>query len=149
MLPKKKIDSINIVAICFTLASLFSLLTLLILFFIKDLLFDLTRSELFKTYYWIIPLSILLYAFNQTILVWYNRNKQYNYISENNLLKSSSNSLTTIILGIKNISTGLIIGNILSLLITSLFNFFDLIKSIDFSLINKKNMRSNFFTYIK
>jgi len=44
MLPKKKIDSINIVAICFTLASLFSLLTLLILFLIKDLLFDLTRS---------------------------------------------------------------------------------------------------------
>lgn len=149
MLPKKKIDSINIVAICFTIASIFSLLTLLILFLIKDLLFDLTRSELFKTYYWIIPLSILLYAFNQTILVWYNRNKQYNYISENNLLKSSSNSLTTIILGFKNISTGLIIGNILSLLITSLFNFFDLIKSVDFSLINKKNMRSNFFTYIK
>ena len=148
MLPKNKKDSINILAICFIFGVFFSCIIFILLFILKDFLFEITQLILFKTYYWIIPFSILLFSFNQSILVWFNRKKNYNSINEHNLLKSSSNSISSIILGIKNISSGLIIGNILSLLLTSLFNVFELLKTIEPSFINTRRIRKNFFIYI-
>jgi len=148
MLPKNKKDSVNLLALCFILTICFSFLIFLLLFFLKNLLFEKTQLSLFKTYYWIIPFSILLFALNQSILVWFNREKKYNTIAEHNLLKSSSNSLSSIVLGIKSISSGLIIGNILSLLLTSFFNFLDLLKTIDISCINKTSIKKNFFLYV-
>ena len=148
MLPKNKKDSINIMAICFIFAVFFSLIVLILLFTFKDLLFELTQINLFKTYYWIIPLSILLFSLNQSMLVWFNRKKKYNIITEHNLLKSSSSSLSSIFLGLKNISSGLIIGNVISLILTSLFNILDLLKTIPVSYINKKSIKHNLYVYI-
>ena len=148
MLPKNKKDSINIVAICCIITVVFSFIVFFLLFISRDVLFEITQLDLFKKYYWIIPISILLFSFNQFILVWFNRDKKYNTITEHNLLKSSSNSLSSIILGIKNISSGLIIGNMISLVLTSLFNISDLLKTIQISFINKKSIKKNFFIYI-
>ena len=148
MLPKNKKDSINIIAICFIFTILFSLIIFFLLLIFKDLLFESNQLNLFKTYYWIIPFSILLFSFNQFILVWFNREKKYNTIAEHTLLKSSSNSLSSIVLGIKNISSGLIIGNIISLALTSLFNILDLLKTFPFSFINKQSIKQNIFIYI-
>jgi O-antigen/teichoic acid export membrane protein len=80
--------------------------------------------------------------------VWLNREKRYNTITEHNFLKSSSNSLISIFLGIKNISLGLIIGNIISLVLTSFFNFLDFFKTIQISFINQKRIKKNLYTYI-
>ena len=72
MLPNNKKDSINILAICLIFATFFSLFIFFLLFVFKDLLFELTQLYLFKKYFWIIPFSILLFSFNQSILIFAN-----------------------------------------------------------------------------
>ena len=148
MLPKKKKDSINLLALCLIIAICFSFITFFLLFFLKDFLFQITQLNLFKTHYWIISFSILLFALNQSILIFLNRERKYTTIAEHNLLKSSSNSLSSLILGIKSISSGLIIGNIISLIITSIFNFLDILKVLRFSVISKESIKKNFYLYI-
>ena len=148
MLPKNKKDSINILVICLVFSLVFSILIFIIFFSLKNLLFEITQLDLFGRYFWIIPFSILLFSINQSSLVWFNREKKYNIINEHNLLKSSSNSFSSIVLGIKNISYGLIIGNVISLLMTSLFNVLDLLKERSFLLISIKRIKKNFYLYI-
>ena len=148
MLPKNKKDSINILVICLVFSLVFSLLIFIILFSLKNLLFEITQLDLFGRYFWIIPFSILLFSINQSSLVWFNRNKKYNIINEHNLLKSSSNSFSSFILGIKSISFGLVIGNVISLLMTSLFNILDLLKERNFLFISIKGIKKNFYLYI-
>ena len=89
MLPKRKSDSLNILTLSFLITFIFSSLCFSILNIFSDVFFDLTQSTLFKDYYFIIPLSIFLISINQSIIVWLNRNKQYNNIATQNLIKSS------------------------------------------------------------
>ena len=148
MLPKKNRDAINIVAICFLLTSSFSILCLIILTILKYELFELTKSELFVKYYFFIPISIFLISMNQTFMVWFNRQKNYTLIGDQNLLKSTSNSFSSLFLGIKKITLGMIIGNIISLFVTIIFNIYDFLKSTNLKLVNRKSMLENFKKYI-
>ena len=63
-------------------------------------------------------------------------------------MKSSSNSVSSLILGIKAINFGLIIGNVISLIIISFWNIINLLKEFEISLINQKSMKKNFKKYI-
>jgi len=148
MLPKKNHDAINIVAICFILTSMFSILCLIVLTIFKYELFELTKSELFFKYYFFIPISIFLISMNQTFMVWFNRQKNYTLIGDQNLLKSTSNSFSSLFLGVKKITLGMIIGNIISLFVSILFNFYDFLKSSNLQLINLKKILKNFKKYI-
>ena len=148
MLPKKNKDAINIVAIGFFLSIASSFLFLIILTVFKNTLFEITRSELFIKYYFFIPISILIISFNQIFMVWFNRQKNYSLIGDQNLLKSTSNSFSSLFLGIKSISLGMIIGNIISLFITVSFNIYDFLKSSNTSLINRRDIVKNFKKYI-
>lgn len=138
MLPKKKTDAINILILSFLITFLFSIFCFSILNICNDQIFQLTQSELLKKYYFIIPISIFLISINQSILVWFNRIQHYNTIANQNILKSSSNSISALILGVKNINFGLIIGHIISLIVISIWNISQLIKVLPIKLIDQK-----------
>ncbi len=114
MLPKEK-KQVNSL---FTLSSLLIFFVFCVVFIIsyvfKDYLFQKTTSVLFSDYYFLIPVSVLLIAFSELCLSWFNRNKEYKIISFNNVLKSSSNVLAAVFLGLKIISGGLILANVFS-----------------------------------
>ena len=148
MLPKKNHDAINIVAICFFLTSIFSIVCLILLTIFKHELFELTKSELFVKYYFFIPISIFLISMNQTFMVWFNRQKNYTLIGDQNLLKSTSNSFSSLFLGIKKITLGMIIGNIISLFVSIIFNIYDFLKSSNLKLVSRKKILENFKKYI-
>ena len=148
MLPKKNKDALNIVAICFLITSIFSIICFIILEIFKIQLFDLTKSEIFNKHYFLIPITIFLFSINQTLIVWFNRQKKYTLIGEHNLLKSSTNSFYALVLGLKKISTGMIIGNIISLIITVIFNIYDFISSTNYTIITTKSVYNNFKKYI-
>ena len=148
MLPKRKIDALNIFTISILIAFLFSIFSFSILNIFNETLFRITDSDLLKKYYFIIPFSIFLISINQSIVVWFNRKKNYNLIANQNVLKSGSNSGSSLILGIKSVNFGLIIGNVISLIIISCFNIYNFLKDVDFSLIRIKVMRKNFEKYI-
>ena len=60
MLPKKKIDAINILVLSFLITFLFSSFCFSILNIFNESIFELTKSDLLKKYYFIIPISIFL-----------------------------------------------------------------------------------------
>ena len=132
----------------FLITFIFSSLCFSILNIFSDVFFDLTQSNLFKDYYFIIPISIFLISINQSIIVWLNRNKQYNNIATQNLIKSGSNSGSALFFGIKSMNTGLVLGHVISLISTSIFNTLHLLKDFEVQLINKKSMKRNFKKYI-
>ena len=148
MLPKKKIDAINILTLSFLITFLFSIFCFSILNIFNDQIFQLTQSEILKKYYVIIPISIFLISINQSIIVWFNRLKHYNTIANQNILKSSSNSISALIFGLKNINSGLILGHIVSLIAVSFLNISQLMRKFPAKLINQKIMRKNFKKYI-
>ena len=148
MLPKRRNDSINILALSCIIAFLFSLFCLSLLNLFNDLFFEITKSKLLTKYYFIIPVSIFLISVNQSIITWFNRYKKYNIISVQNILKSSSNSLSSILMGIQSISLGLVFGHIISLFLISIWNIYKIFKEVDFNLINLKIMTKNFKKYI-
>ena len=148
MLPKKKIDAINVLGLSFLITFLFSIFCFSILNIFNDQFFQLTQSEMLKKYYIIIPISIFLISINQSILVWFNRMKYYNTIAKQNILKSSTNSISALIFGVKDIASGLILGHIISLIAVSFWNIFKLMKEFPIKLIDQKIMRKNFKKYI-
>lgn len=148
MLPRNKIDSLNILALCFFITFIFSSICFSVLNIFNDALFDLTKSDLLKKYYFIIPISIFLISINQSIIVWLNRNKKYNTIATQNVIKSGSNSGSALILGLNSINLGLIAGHIISLLTISVFNIFYLLKEINTTLVSQKIIKRNFRKYI-
>ena len=148
MLPRTKNDSINLLALSFLITFIFSSLCFSILNIFQDILFEYTKSSIFKNYYIIIPISIFLISINQSIIVWLNRNKRYNSIATQNLIKSSSNSGSALVLGVQSISVGLILGHLISLITVTFFNLRQLLKDIDLKVINQKSMKKNFKKYI-
>ena len=148
MLPQKKEDSINILFLSFLITFLFSTFCFSILNIFDDVFFKLTNSKFLKEYYFIIPISIFLISMNQSLIVWFNRNKKYNTIANQNLLKSGSNSGSSLILGIQSIHVGLIISHLISLIIISFWNIVHFIQECNKYNINQKLIRRNFLKYI-
>ena len=148
MLPKKQDDGINILFLSFLITFLFSTFCFSILNIFNDLFFEITNSKFLKEYYFIIPISIFLISINQSLIVWFNRNQRYNTIANQNLLKSGSNSGSSLILGIKSIHVGLIISHLISLIIISFWNIVHFMKECNGYNINQKLLRKNFLKYI-
>lgn len=148
MLPKNKSDSNNILALSLSIAFIFSILCYSILNIFHSHLFFSIESDFLKKYYFIFPISIFLISINQSVILWLNREKQYSKIATQNILKSSTNSFSSLLLGFQNIISGLIIGHIVSLVSISLWNIRCLINNYNVNDINLKRLRKNFNKYI-
>ncbi len=148
MLPKSKIDSLNLLFLSFFIAFIFSTLLFSFLNIFNEKIFELTNSNIIRQYYYIIPFTVFLLSINQSIVIWFNRKKQYNLISTQNILKSGSNSSISILLGIKGIGIGLIIAHLCSLIIISILNISCFLKEFKITLIKSKIIKENFNRYI-
>ncbi len=148
MLPKKTHDAYNTLILSILITFLFSTFCLSLLSTFNQQLFEITNSELLKKYYYIIPFTIFLISINQALIVWFNRKKKYSLIGKQNLFKSTSNSGSAVILGIKNVYLGLIMSHLISLIIISYWNILNFINDFRKNTIDQKIIRNNFIKYI-
>ena len=147
MLPKKNVDSVNIFILSILISFTFSVLILIVLYLFKNLIF---RNEyvVFVKLYYVFPITIFFIGVNSSILSFFNRQTAYNEIAKNNVIKSTTNSFSSLFLGIKKIATGMIIGNLISLTVTLLVNFSYIKNKINKRDIKKTLIISNFIKYI-
>ena len=147
MLPKKNIDSVNIFILSILISFTFSFLVLIVLYLFKNLIF---RNEyvVFVKLYYVFPITIFFIGLNSSILSFFNRQTAYNEIAKNNVIKSTTNSFSSLFLGIKKIATGMIIGNLISLTVTLLVNFSYIKNKINKRDIKRTLIISNFIKYI-
>ena len=147
MLPKKNIDSVNIFILSILISFTFSVLILIVLYLFKNLSF---RNEyvVFMKLYYVFPITIFFIGLNSSILSFFNRQTAYSEIAKNNVIKSTTNSFSSLFLGIKKIATGMIIGNLISLTVTLLVNFSYIKNKINKRDIKRTLIISNFIKYI-
>ena len=148
MLPKRKKDALNILALSLLITFLFSIIILSLFNIFHRFIFFNKEYELLLKYYGIIPLSIFLISINQSLINLLNRNKKYNSIAKQNILKSASNSLSALVLGIKKINSGLIVGHLISLILISAWNIKLCLKEFNWKVITSDSMIKNFKKYI-
>ena len=148
MLPKQKLDAINLLFLSLFMASIFSVIFFSLLNIFKGSIIEITKSKFLYQHYYIIPISIFLISANISITTWLNRVKNYNTIAQQNILKSSSNAFTSLFLGVKNISSGLILGHLTSIILISIWNISYLIKKLNIGDLNMILISRNFKKYI-
>lgn len=136
MLPVKDRDASNIVMLAMiitTTVSIFTLIFLIVLdvFFLKYM----PQSEVYRLLY-LIPISIMLTGYYQTLNYWLNRRKKYKTIMSNRVWQSTTT-------GLLNIGFGKfpIIPN--GLVISSVFAQFIATSRYMFIIFNKKDIQLN------
>jgi len=126
ILPKNKKESINIVAISFLISLIISIcLFVLVLLFNKEITLLIGTPEI-SNWLYLMPLSVLLVGFYQSLNYWNNKNKQYKTMAKSKIYQSASVGSTNLTLGFIELSKfGLIIGQLFGQIIA----FFILLKS--------------------
>ena len=147
MLPKRNIDSVNIFFLSILISFTFSFLILIIIYLFKNIIFRYDYLVFVKLYY-VFPITIFFIGVNNSILSFFNRQTAYNEIAKNNVIKSTTNSFSSLFLGIKKIATGMIIGNLISLTVSLLVNLSYIKNKISKRDIKKTLIISNFNKYI-
>ena len=155
MLPKKKENALAIFKGTVKITFIISLITLIAILILKN--FDNPISKLISPFYfYFLPVSILMVGLINVFLQWYNRQKKFVFQAKTNILKSSSNSVVNVSLGLLfNLkSFGLFLGHIAGQMIQFVaftLKFLkeekDNLKSIDRSMIRKELLENRNFPY--
>lgn len=122
LLPKRNHHAKLILMASVIISLLVSLILLLfIIFFIDDIVFIL-KSESIRYWLYLAPFNVFLVSIINSLNYWYNREKKYGVMSNANVVRSSVQGFSNIILGFfAKISAGLIIGTFLGGITSLLF----------------------------
>lgn len=152
MMPSEDKKAVNLAALGFVLAILFSALILIVVAIFKVPITKAFNNPGIGKWLWFVPLSTLLIGFFQVSIYWHNRHKKFRDTAVANLTQSISNS------GVK-ISTskvfpgggGLIVGAIVGQVAGGIYFLYSWIRRFrhTFSLISRQTMREVGRTYYK
>lgn len=122
LIPQEMNDAEHLVFLSIMISIITSFILLCaIIFFIDPIIMHL-QNESVRYWLYICPLHIFTVSVTNILYFWQNRNQKYKIIANNQIIKSTSQGLLSILLGLlSNISFGMIIGSILSSII-SMFN---------------------------
>ncbi|NKB31993.1 MAG: oligosaccharide flippase family protein [Pseudomonadales bacterium] len=111
--PKKETDAANVVVLCLSISVVLSILSyLLIQTFGYSLVKALGNSEIQELLY-LLPISLLLTGFYQTLNYWNTRKEVYKNIASSSVAISGSSATMQIILGIGvSQPNGLVVGSV-------------------------------------
>ena len=114
MLPKNKKEAMNIVALSFFITIIISIcLFMVILLFHNELVLLIGTLEV-SNWLYVMPLSIMLVGFYQSLNYWNNRNKKYKLMAKSKIYQSISTGSANISFGLLLFSkSGLIIGQLI------------------------------------
>lgn len=117
VLPRTMNKAINLLALSLTVVVLFTLLITLILLVANNAVLRLIPVEGFGKYVYFVPLGILLFGINRSLLFWSLRHKEMKTMSFSRITESSAKAGTSILFGALNFSSlGLILGQLAGLL---------------------------------
>ncbi|MCE5286393.1 MAG: oligosaccharide flippase family protein [Pelosinus sp.] len=120
MLPKQEDDAINIVALSILIASMFSIFTLIFVFFFDKFIINLLGNPGVGNLLYLIPISVFMTGIYQTFNYWSNRKQQYSRLAISRVLQSIITAIANLWLGFIGFGvSGLIIGGILGQIVAT------------------------------
>ena len=136
VLPKKKSDSLNLLILSFLILAVFCFLSFLIIFLLKDEIAIFFNISTLKNFIYLLPLSVFLTGGISILEYWNNKSNLFKNISNGQIIKSTTMSISQIATGFSNFNFyGLIPGMLIGLAIQSLYLF----KTSFNSILNYKN----------
>ena len=136
MLPKKNEDALHLVYIGFFLSLIFALFSYLLL--IIETICRFFPYQIIQDWFFLIPLSAVIFSVYSLMLGWNNRLKKYRIMSSNRVLQSIFISSSQVFMGfLYKISLGLIYSDIIGRVISLIF----IIKNSNFL---KQKIKFNF-----
>lgn len=131
VLPKRKKDAVNILALCHLVLFTFCLILLPALYFSRDIVTNLLNNKIISDWLYLIPIAALLMGLNQTYTNWSIRNGKYKRLATNRVTQNITLATTNVGAGLLNMGViGLIAGFLISQFVSSILLFFN-IKSSD------------------
>jgi len=124
ILPKKDSDAINIMFLAMTLSLIISVTILALTFIFEKHIIGVFNNQTLEAILYYIPISIFIFSINQTLNCWINRKKYYKKLAFSRIIQNSSIAGISLILGfLKLLNLGLILGQVIGQLISSIFLF--------------------------
>jgi len=150
--PDEK-KSIALWSLSLLISFLFSLILFVLLLIFKENLLLFLKTQQLGIYILLLPLAIFLASINRATQFYFNKIEAYRKITQADIIKSGVNSSGGVVLGLlKFLSGGLIVANILSLLISAFYLFFQLPKrfwnAISFSVVALKEVAISYKDYL-
>lgn len=124
VLPKKKSDSLNLLILSFLILAFFCFLSFLIIFLLKNKIAIFFNISTLKNFIYLLPLSVFLTGGISILEYWNNKSNLFKNISNGQIVKSTTMSISQIATGFSNFNFyGLIPGMLVGLAIQSLYLF--------------------------
>lgn len=118
VLPKDRVDAINLLKVCFVISIFISIVLLTLLIFFENTIYSFFNIEKQSFFLYFIPLSFLLIAFFQSLNYFFIREKAFTNVSASKMGQSISMVLSRICFGALKFSFwGLIISEIIGNLV--------------------------------
>ena len=123
MLPEKEDDSRHVLVLSCLISLVFSIFIFLLVLIFRDQFSILLKQPSLKDSFFILPFTILVIGFYQSLNYWSNRNKYYKQLSISRINRSLNSSFLSVLFGfipwLKKI--GLILGDTLGQAISTFF----------------------------
>lgn len=130
ILPERDDEAINIVALSMIITLFISIISLLIIFPLRNVLAAILNSPDIANYLWLIPVTVFAIGVYTIFNFWLNRKGYYRNITTGKITRSAFSSLFSIGFGMTLVKAGgLIIADTIGQLVAGLFVFFRSVKS--------------------
>ena len=127
VLPTKRIEAINLLALSLIFTVTVSLVLLIICLLFGGSISELLGNNNLGKYICLVPVIVFLTTNIQNFTYWFNRNKHFKIISKQQILQSIINSVVAIMLGVYLAgATGLVVGYVSAMLISVLYLFYNI-----------------------
>lgn len=148
MLPKEESDAQALLFLSVIIAFITSIFVFIVIFVFKDFIINHTAN--FNLFMWLVPVGVLVTGLLQVFTAWGTRKEYYNIVSSSRVVQSGTTIVGQISLKFaKNISTGLIWGNLIGTM-ASLFILVVLSvkkQAINLRKVHKKQIMDNMAKY--
>jgi len=150
VLPLEKRKALNIVGLSLTITLGMTLLSFLLMYFLREIFSGWFRESMLNYYLLFIPLSVFFMGIYQTLYNWALREKKFKIISTSRILQSVIGVVVTIVLAYSDyLIHGLIFGFIAGQIAGSVFICLSILPSgtIQWNLIHKAEMKAAAIEY--
>jgi lipopolysaccharide exporter len=129
VLQKRLKDAVNLMYGAFRVSIVTTLISFVIVLFFKKKIAESFSTPEIENLLFLVPLYVLFFSTNNIMSYWNNRKSAFKIISYSKIVQTSSAELSKILIGIINISSGLIIGRIIGFAFSSIYYVSKFIKT--------------------
>ena len=128
ILPKTHKEAINIVSLCFIVIFISTIFFSIVIIFSGNTIAKLLHNKELVQWLWLVPFGALFASTYMVMNEWYIRKNNFLGLSKNKIANTFGITVSSLVLGLIRVNLGLIVGQIIGQIFSSLSAFFNVLK---------------------